>query len=272
VRRIALYDDPAQATADGMVGRIVDAIIPATRVVALTWVHSSTGVRLPVTSITRAIAGINALRDEAGQILVCLDGAHGLGVEDLTVPQLGVDFLIAGTHTWLFGPRGTGLVWGRPEAWARLAPSVPSFAPVAIEAWANDTTPVPRWPGQLATPGGFHSFEHRWALGEAFKFHLQIGRARVARRTKLQARYLKEALAQIAGVTLVTPMDESLSSGIVAVQMARRDPFELVELLRGRNIVASVGPHSPRNVRFGPSIVTTPGEGDELIESIAALA
>jgi selenocysteine lyase/cysteine desulfurase len=272
VRRIALYGNPAQATVDGIVGRIVDAIIPATRVVALTWVHSSTGVKLPVTSITQAIAAINARRDEAGRILVCLDGAHGLGVEARTVNQLGVDFLIAGTHKWLFGPRGTGLVWGKPEAWARLTPSVPSFAPIAIEAWANGTDPVRQWPGQLATPGGYHSFEHRWALGEAFKFHLMIGRDRVADRTKVQATALKGALAEIGGVTVVTPVDESLSSGIVAVQMARRDPFELVELLRGRNIVASVGPHTPRYVRFGPSMVTTPDEGEELVESIAALA
>jgi len=272
VRRIALYEDPAQATLDGMVGRIVDAVIPATRVVALTWVHSSTGVRLPIKSICGAIAEINAGRSEDGRILVCLDGAHGLGVENRTIDEIGVDFLIAGTHKWLFGPRGTGIVWGKPEAWARLRPSVPSFAPVAIEAWANGTTPAAQWPGQLATPGGYHSFEHRWALGEAFKFHLMIGRDRVADRTRVQAAALKEALAQIEGVKVLTPMDEKLSSGIVAVQLIRRDPFEMIELLRTHNIVASLGPHNPRTLRFGPSIVTTPEEGEELVESIAALA
>ena len=99
-----------------------------------------------------------------------------------------------------------------------------------------------------------------------------IGRDRIADRTKVQATALKQALAEIGGVKVVTPMDEKLSSGIVAVQMARRDPFELVDMLRNRNIVASVGPHTPRYVRFGPSIVTTPDEGDELVESIAALA
>jgi selenocysteine lyase/cysteine desulfurase len=272
VRRIALYENPAQATVDGIVSRIVDAIIPATRVLALTWVHSSTGVRLPMGSISEAVGAINARRDPSGRVLICLDAAHGLGVEDLTLQQLGVDFFIAGTHKWLFGPRGTGIVWGRPEAWARLTPSVPSFAPVALEAWNNDAVPAAQWPGQLATPGGFHSFEHRWALSEAFKFHLMIGRERIARRTKLQAKYLREGLSQIDGVQLLTPMDGNLSSGIVSIRMTRRDPFEVVELLRNRNIVASVGPHDPRPVRFGPSIVTSPVEGDELLDSIAALA
>jgi selenocysteine lyase/cysteine desulfurase len=272
VRRIALYDDPARATAGGIVDRLVDTIIPATRVVALTWVHSSTGVRLPIKTISGAIAEINAGRSDDGRILLCVDAAHGLGIEDRTVAEIGADFLIAGTHKWLFGPRGTGLVWGTPQAWARLTPSVPSFAPVAVEAWANGTAPGARWPGQLATPGGYHSFEHRWALGEAFTFHLMIGRKRIADRTRLQATALKQALAQIDGVEVVTPMDETLSSGIVAVKLARRDPLEMVELLRTRNIVASVGPHTPRHLRFGPSMVTTPDEGDELVESIAALA
>ena len=48
VTRVDLYDDPAAATVDDMTKRLLDAVTPKTRVVALTWVHSSTGVRVPV--------------------------------------------------------------------------------------------------------------------------------------------------------------------------------------------------------------------------------
>ena len=41
------------------------------------------------------------------------------------------------------------------------------------------------------TPGGFHSFEHRWALAEAFAFHRAIGKRRVADRTRELATDLK---------------------------------------------------------------------------------
>jgi selenocysteine lyase/cysteine desulfurase len=272
VRKIRLYDKPAQATVDSIVGKIVAAITPATRVLALTWVHSGSGVRLPMTSIAEALTVVNARRDAAAQVLLCLDGAHGVGVENRTVEQLGCDFLISGTHKWLFGPRGTGMVWGKPAAWARVSTTIPSFAPVAIEAWANGTTPSDDWPGQLATPGGYHSFEHRWALTEAFKFHLMIGKDRIERHTKLQALYLKQGLAEVRGVEVITPLDDNLSSGIVTVRPSRRDPYELVELLRGRNIVAAVTPDTPRYVRFGPSLMTNASLGDELIESVTALA
>ena len=43
VRKVALYDDPARATAGEMLRRLRDAIGPRTRVLALTWVHSGTG-------------------------------------------------------------------------------------------------------------------------------------------------------------------------------------------------------------------------------------
>jgi selenocysteine lyase/cysteine desulfurase len=43
VRRVRLYDRPAQASVDEIVGRLTAAVTPATRAVAVTWVHSSTG-------------------------------------------------------------------------------------------------------------------------------------------------------------------------------------------------------------------------------------
>src|SRR5205823_5595767 len=117
LRMIPLYDRPEAASEEEIVERIRQAVGPRTRVVAVTWVHSSTGLKLPIRSLADALAELNAGRDEADRALLCVDGVHGLGVEDASVADLGCDFLIAGTHKWLFGPRGTGLVWGHPRAW-----------------------------------------------------------------------------------------------------------------------------------------------------------
>ncbi len=58
VRQVPLYDRPASASEDEIVGRLVRAVRPETRVVALTWVHSVSGVKLPIRAIaTRARAG-----------------------------------------------------------------------------------------------------------------------------------------------------------------------------------------------------------------------
>ena len=45
----------------------------------------------------------NQERDEADQIIFCVDGVHGFGIEDQDVTKLGCDVFIAGTHKWIFG-------------------------------------------------------------------------------------------------------------------------------------------------------------------------
>src|SRR5262249_59400306 len=79
VRRVAFYDAPAAASADEMVERLKRAIGPRTRVVGLTWVHSCSGVRLPVRRLTEVVTDANRSRGERERILVVLDAVHGFG-------------------------------------------------------------------------------------------------------------------------------------------------------------------------------------------------
>jgi len=258
VRRVRLYDDPASAGVDEIVSRLVAGVSPATRVVAATWVHSGTGVRLPIREMADALAG---------DTLLFVDGVHGLGVEDVTVADLGCDALVAGTHKWLFGPRGTGIVWARPQAWALIATTVPPFEASSFGEWRNGLPPEPT-NGPRFTPGGYHSFEHRWALAEAFRFHLDVGKDRVAQRTHAQAARLKEGLAGIPGVTVVTPPGDDLSAGIVCFDVEGAAPGDVVGRLAEAGFATSVTPYATEHVRAGPSIVTSPDEVDALVAEL----
>lgn len=269
VRRARLYDDPATADAGEMAERLLAAVTPATSVVAITWVHSSTGVKLPVADIA---AGLRDLPGRDEPVLLCVDGVHGLGADAATPGDLGADFLVSGTHKWLFGPRGTGIVWGTPEAWNRLDPIVPPFEPTSLTAWISGVAAPRTQPGLWATPGGYHSFEHRWALGAAFDFHRTIGADVVAERIATQATQLKEGLAAIDGVTVHTPLDPAISAGVVCATVGSSNPVDVVAGLRADGIVASVTPYREQYVRFGPGIVTTPDDVDALLESVATLA
>ncbi len=255
VRAVTLYDDPAAATVDQLTSRLIDAIGPRTRVVGVTWVHSSTGVRLPIAEYGAAIADLNRSRAGSDRIRLCVDGVHGFGAVDADLPSLGCDFLATGTHKWLFGPRGTGIVWGRD--WNPLTELIPTFS-----------GPVD---GARLSPGGYHDFEHRWALAEAFAFHERIGRTRVAARTTEQASALKQGLAEIDGVTVVTPADPDVSAGIVCVDVRGMPPANAVMGLRERGIVSSATPYQQSYLRLGPSIVTTPEEVDAAVAAVAEL-
>jgi isopenicillin-N epimerase len=252
VRRVPLYRNAARATVDEIVSSLVAAVGPRTRVIALTWVHSSTGVKLPLRRIAQALGQRRA------RVLLCVDGVHGLGVEDATVGSLGCDFLVAGCHKWLFGPRGTGIVWGRRSAWEDVRATIPSFSGTAT-------------PGAEMTPGGFHSFEHRWALAEAFRLHLRIGKPRVERRIHALNRRLKAGLAAMPHVTLVTPRSETLSAGLVCFSVDRMSPGAVVAALRRKRIIATVTPYDPPYARLAPGLINTPADVDRALRAIRSL-
>jgi isopenicillin-N epimerase len=259
VRYVRLYARSEVASEDEIVSSLMAGVTRRTRVVAITWVHSSTGVKLPIRAIAAALAEANAGRDEADRALLCVDGVHGLGVENLTVSDLACDFLVSGTHKWLFGPRGTGLVWGRPDAWPAVTPTIPSFT--------SDGTP-----GSEMTPGGFHSFEHRWALAQAFRFHEQVGKARIEARIHALNRRLKDGLAGMPHVTLHTPRADALSAGLVCFTVRRLDPGRVVSRLRARGIVATQTPYDPSYARLGAGLLNTQAEVARTLREIRALA
>jgi isopenicillin-N epimerase len=272
VRRISLYDRIEGITEEQIVDRIMQAITPATRVLALTWVHSSTGLKLPLRAITKAAGEINAGRDEAARLLVCVDGVHGFGIEDVVLSDLGCDFFMAGCHKWLFGPRGTGVVAGAPRAWESLLPTIPSFIDGGNwHAWSSGIDPEGPTTASRMTPGGYKAFEHLWALPEAFAFQQRIGRSRVAERTHHLAAQLKEGLRAMPRVTLHTPLSEKLSAGIVSFDVEGLSPGAVVHRLRERRIIASVAPYAVPHVRLTPCIQNTPAEIDTVLQEIRTL-
>ncbi|MGZ6096614.1 MAG: aminotransferase class V-fold PLP-dependent enzyme [Polyangiales bacterium] len=263
VRRTPLYETPESATDAEMIAAVKKAITERTRVVAMTWVHSSTGVKIPL----RAIADLA----HAANARVVVDGVHGFGVESADIPALGCDVFVSGCHKWIFGPRGTGLVWARKDAWPELRATIPAFAADPFEAWKKGAPPPP--PTAFAmTPGGYHSFEHRWALPEAFELHLSIGKQKVRDRTHALNRRLKEGLRAMKHVTLRTPLDEARSAGIVCFEVKGRDPDTVVKLLHARKVIATATANTPSYARLSAAIFNTEAEIDFALSAIDGLA
>ncbi len=272
VKRVTLYDPPASARVEGVVEALAAGITPRTRLVAVTWVHSSTGVRLPLREIAEAIGRANRGRAEADRVLLAVDGVHGLGVEDATVPGLGCDILMAGTHKWMFGPRGTGLVYATPAARALLPATIPPFPPIVFSDLPLDEALARVTWGMAASPGGFHSFEHRWAVTEAFEFHERIGKDRVAARIHALNRQLKEALAAMPHITLHTPLSDELSAGMVCFEVDGLSPPEVVARLAREGIVASVTPYQVSYARLAPGLLNDEDEVERTARAVHALA
>lgn len=271
-RVIRLYREPRLVTEEEVVSALREGISDETRLLVLTWVHSGTGVKLPLGRLGELVAEVNRGRAEGREVLVCVDGVHGFGVEDFRVADLGCDFFVTGCHKWLFGPRGTGLVWGSRRGWDAVTPVSPSFDVEVFWPWylgfsPDDVAP----PGRRFSPGGFPAFEHRWALAEAFEFHTAIGRTAVAARTRQLNDRCQEGLATVPGVSVRTPVDPALSAGMVCFDVADVPPDVVVERLLEARVVAGQTPYRSSAVRFAPSVVNSPADVDRGVEALSAL-
>ncbi|HEY5850252.1 MAG TPA: aminotransferase class V-fold PLP-dependent enzyme [Lysobacter sp.] len=267
MRRINLFDDAAKASTDQLVERLLQGVKPNTRVVGLTWVHSSTGIRLPIRQLAAA------LKARHPDVLLVVDGVHGIGAADETIATMGADYFCAGCHKWMFAPRGTALVWAKAENWARLRPTVPTFSELeSYNAWAENRdlkTPVN---AARMSPGGFHAYEHQWAMAAAFQMHQAMGRPRVAARISSLNDQLKKNLAQDRRITIHTPMSADLSAGLVAFEIDGMKTDDVVKRLLERKIIASSSPYAVSYPRLAPSLVNTPEEVDRAARAVHELA
>jgi isopenicillin-N epimerase len=258
VRRIALYANSSAATSDEIVANVARAITPKTRILALTWVHSCNGVKIPVRAITDIVARANKDRAPDDRLLFCVDGVHGLGIDNVTLPDLGCDFFAAGTHKWIFAPRGTGILWGKLDAWQHVIPTIPAFG--------MDTRPSIQF-----TPGGFHSFEHRWAADEGFKLHLAIGKSRVESRIHDLNRTIREGLSKMSHVKLHTPMSDDLSAGIMCFDVKGKSPSQVIDHLAERGITGSVSPYIPSCARLAACVWNTEDEVERAVRAVGEM-
>ncbi len=269
VRRVALYDDSSTATVDEMAERLGRAIRPETRVVGVTWVHSSTGVKVPLRELAEVVARANRGRAERDRALLVVDGVHGIGIEERHVARTGIDFFAAGLHKWILGPRGTGFVWGTDEAWARTRPVVPTFDSFDLfEAWAEGRAPSGPNRADRMSPGGFKAFEHYWAVPAAIELHHRIGPDEVTGRIHALNTRVKEGLADLDGVRILTPADPRVSSGITTFEVEGEGTGATVQRLLERRIIGSSSPYVPSYPRLAPGLANSEAEVDRAVAEV----
>ena len=274
VRYVGLYDAPAAANAAQIVERIARAIRPTTRVVAVTWVHSSTGVKIPIAGIAEAVARANRGRAAADRCLLIVDGVHGFANQDVDAARLGADFFAAGTHKWLFAPRGTGFLWGRTDAWPELRPTIPSFDPDGMATWEAwmDRKPLPATTAAFVSPGGFLAYEHVLAIPAAVELHRTIGRSQIAARiAELNTMFRSEA-AKIPRVQLHTPRDPSLSGGLSCFEIAGMTAEQVTDRLASRRIRTTSSPYKVSYARVSAGIANFPEDIETVLRAIRTLA
>ncbi|MDO9521248.1 MAG: aminotransferase class V-fold PLP-dependent enzyme [Pseudohongiella sp.] len=223
-----------------------------TRVLAVTHVSNVSGIKLPLAELVQAA--------KARGIYVHVDGAQTWGAMELDLKALDVDSFTASAHKWFMGPKETGLLYVKSENIARIWPGV------VASGWGNG--PETRLVGARK----FESLGQRddaalAALGVAARIHNSIGAARIEQRIVRLSQYLKQGVVDL-GLPLVTPMDESLSFGVVIVQVPAGQGGTLSNRLYDEFGIAGAG---TGGLRLCPGIYNTVSHVDRALAGIKEL-
>ena len=185
---------------------------------------------------------------------------------------MGADLFSAGLHKWIFGPRGTGFVWAKPDVWAGMRPLIPTFQTLDLfTAWAEGHPPRVKAHGSMFSPGGFQAFEHHWAVPAAIEFHERIGPSRVTERIHALNAQMREGLGKMPHVVNYTPTSSALSAGMVCFDVKGLKAKQAVERLLSKKIIASTTPNAVPFARVACGIMNTPGEVESTLRVIRSL-
>lgn len=91
------------STSHSLLASIAAALTPRTRVVCLSHVTTTTGIRLPIKQIAELLRSKN--------ILLVVDGAQSAGAIAVDMRDLAADVYCISAHKWLLAPKGSGIMF-----------------------------------------------------------------------------------------------------------------------------------------------------------------
>jgi len=235
------------------------AIVPGTRLVALSHVLFTTGGRLPIAAIAELAHARGAL--------VAVDGAQAVGAIPVSVADLGVDFYAVPGQKWLLGPEGTGALWVSPAVIERALPSVVSF--FSFER----LTPAEAVPWPDARRFDDTNFYKPGIIGLARScgwLSMYVGLPWIHERGQAMAARAAERLASIPGVELLTP--RARMATLLTFRIGGWDAEPALAELAGRTFAIARTIPDLNALRLSVGFFTTEAEIERVASAVELIA
>lgn len=185
---------PGENHADSILNKIKDNIKKETKLISISHILSSTGLRMP-------IAEIASLARSKG-ILCIVDGAQAAGAVQVNVKQLGCHAYATSGHKWLMGPKGTGLLYLSKEVQDRIRP-------IQFEESYNTYN----------DGNGVVNLACILGLNKAIEYLESVGIEKIEEHNLSLRNRLYSRLSQMTNLDLVSPAAGPLASPLLACQL-----------------------------------------------------
>ncbi len=246
---------------DSIVEKFRAALTERTKLIFISHIQYSSGLRMPVKEIRE-------MTKDRG-VLMLLDGAQTAGQIPLDVKELDCDFYSIPAQKWLLGPEGAGALYIRREL-------IPEVEPTAVSSKASLVHDDPyEFEANTDSIDKFLLTSSSYALiagfTEAIKFINDVGVRDIERRNIYLASHLKYHLQQMPYVKILSPLRGSLSSGLVSFSIDGVDPKEFVAELWERHQIVARPVGYPPCVRVSLHFFNTRLEVNNLLQILRKL-
>ncbi|MCW3117436.1 MAG: hypothetical protein JWM28_1518 [Chitinophagaceae bacterium] len=231
---------PGENNAASILNRINEGIRNGTRLISISHIFSSTGLRMP-------IAEISSLARSKG-ILCIVDGAQAVGAVKVNLKESGCHAYATSGHKWLMGPKGTGLLY--------LSKDVQDIIrPMQFEESYNTYN----------NSNGVVNLACILGLGKAIEYIESIGIARIEEHNLSLRNRLYERLTHMTNLTIMSPASGPLASPMLACRIPETiDRTLFVRMLLDKYKISIRPTHKQwfNGIRFSMHIFNTEKEVD----------
>ena len=202
---------------------------------------------------------------------VLFDGAQAVVHGRVDVRALDADFYVFTGHK-LYGPSGTGVLYGKAALLAQMPPYQGGGDMIAHVSFAGTTFREPPHRFEAGTPAIVEVI----GLGAAIDYVTALGQDRVAAWESDLLAYATERLAEIPGLTIVGTAPGK--AAIVSFTLDCAHPHDIGTILDGEGVAVRAGHHCaeplmdrlglPGTARASFALYNTPAEVDALVAAL----
>ncbi len=232
---------PGENNAELILQRIKNNLRKKTKLISVSHILSSTGLRMP-------IAEISALARANGSLCI-VDGAQAAGAIRVNVKEAGCHAYATSGHKWLMGPKGTGLLYLSKEVQDIIRP-------MQFEESYNTYN----------DSNGVVNLACILGLGKAIEYLESMGIHKIEEHNLSLKNRLYGKLKDVNNATILSPPEGPLSSPMLTLLL--KDPFErtsFVKMLLDKHKISIRPTHKEfgfNGIRFSAHIFNTESQID----------
>ena len=181
-------------TREAFVENLWEGVTPRTKVIFISHITSPTALVWPVELV--------CARARREGILTVIDGAHAPGQLPLKLDEIGADFYVGNLHKWACAPKGTAILYARPEVQHLVDP--------VIIGWPWQGEPADAKHYQNYVEGlGTRDMCGFLAVPEALRFMREHNWDQVRAECHELATYAQRRVCELSGRPPLHPIDDT---------------------------------------------------------------